>query len=197
MAHPVQDDTHGRILDAAVSLFAERGYGATSVREVCEAAGVTKPTLYYHFGSKEGLFRAIVDLHLGQLTRIIEEAVSTPGSLATRLRAYVAALTSHTQRHPEGMKVLESAHHGPDAAKAGVNRDELLAVHQRNAEHLSALLQEGVVSGELRADLDCFHTVLSLIGMTSFHCKAASLGFPLPDDHADRLVSHFLNGVAA
>ena len=197
MAQALQDDTHGRILDAACGLFAERGYGGSSVREVCEAAGVTKPTLYYHFGSKEGLFRAIVDLHLGQLTRIIEEAVATPGPLAKRLRAYVSALTSYTQQHSNGMKVLESAHHGPDAAKAGVNRDELLAVHERNAQMLSALLQEGVVSGELRADLDCFHTVLSFIGMTSFHCKAASLGFPLPSDHADRLVSHFLNGVAA
>ena len=53
------------ILGAARVLFAERGYAATSVREIAEAVGVTKPTLYYHFGSKDGLFTALVNHHLG------------------------------------------------------------------------------------------------------------------------------------
>src|SRR5215471_7397882 len=44
----------------AARLFAERGYEATSVREIVEAAGVTKPTLYYHFKSKEGLAQALL-----------------------------------------------------------------------------------------------------------------------------------------
>jgi len=46
------------IARAAARLFAEQGYDATSVREIVEAAGVTKPTLYYHFGSKQGLGEA-------------------------------------------------------------------------------------------------------------------------------------------
>ena len=45
------------IARAAARLFAERGYDATSVREIVEAAGVAKPTLYYYFRSKEGLRR--------------------------------------------------------------------------------------------------------------------------------------------
>ncbi len=196
MAEPALDDTHGRILEVATRLFANLGYGSTSVREVCEAARVTKPTLYYHFGSKEGLFRAVVDVHLGQLSRIVEKAVSSEGSVADRLRAYTSAVTAYTVAHADGMEVLHSAHHGPDSAKAGVSQAELTAVHEHNARLLSALLQEGVLGGELRPDLDCFHAVLSLIGMVNLHCRAASLGVPLPDDHAERVVSLFLNGVA-
>ena len=45
----------------AAKLFAERGYDATSVREIVEAAGVAKPTLYYYFRSKEGLGAGPVD----------------------------------------------------------------------------------------------------------------------------------------
>ncbi len=46
--------------DAAARLFSERGYEAVGVAEVCEASGVTKPTLYHYFGSKAGLLSAVV-----------------------------------------------------------------------------------------------------------------------------------------
>ncbi|MCE1227092.1 MAG: TetR/AcrR family transcriptional regulator, partial [Geobacteraceae bacterium] len=45
-----------RLLDAALQLFSTKGYAATSVRELVEAAGVTKPVLYYYFKNKEGLY---------------------------------------------------------------------------------------------------------------------------------------------
>ncbi|HJW09563.1 MAG TPA: TetR/AcrR family transcriptional regulator [Holophagaceae bacterium] len=48
-----------RLLEVALSHFAARGYDGVQVREVAEEAGVSKPTLYYHFGSKEGLFRQL------------------------------------------------------------------------------------------------------------------------------------------
>jgi len=59
------------IASTAARLFAERGYDATSVREIVEAAGVTKPTLYYHFRSKEGLAQALVSDPLNALAETI------------------------------------------------------------------------------------------------------------------------------
>jgi AcrR family transcriptional regulator len=71
----------------AAKLFSERGYDATSVREIVEAAGVTKPTLYYYFQNKEGLARAIlfepVEELIGSLERLIEESPD-PLELAAR-----------------------------------------------------------------------------------------------------------------
>jgi len=55
------------IARVAARLFAERGFDATSVREIVEASGVTKPTLYYHFGSKQGLGEAILTQPLATL----------------------------------------------------------------------------------------------------------------------------------
>lgn len=55
------------IARVAARLFAERGFDATSVREIAEAAGVTKPTLYYHFGSKRGLGEAILTRPMASL----------------------------------------------------------------------------------------------------------------------------------
>jgi len=50
-----------RFLDAALELFSEKGYEAASVREICERAGLTRPTLYYFFKSKEGIYRALIE----------------------------------------------------------------------------------------------------------------------------------------
>jgi len=53
---PVRDT----IRAVATELFAEKGYAATSTREICQRAGITKPVLYYYFGSKEQLFRELI-----------------------------------------------------------------------------------------------------------------------------------------
>ena len=57
----------------ALELFSAKGYEGVSVNELTEAAGITKPTLYYYFGSKEGLFEAICKMHYTQLNGYITE----------------------------------------------------------------------------------------------------------------------------
>lgn len=52
--------TRGRILDAAASLLVTSGIESVSIRDVCDAAGVTAPAVYHHFGDKKGLFEAVV-----------------------------------------------------------------------------------------------------------------------------------------
>src|SRR3990172_5085308 len=71
MASPAMR-SNDRILQKALVLFSDKGYDATSVREICEAAGITKPTLYHFYGSKEGVYRAIVD---GALARFRADMV--------------------------------------------------------------------------------------------------------------------------
>ena len=61
----------------AAKLFADRGYEATSVREIVEAAGVAKPTLYYHFQSKEGLASAVLTVPLSNLVESLRRIVTT------------------------------------------------------------------------------------------------------------------------
>lgn len=64
------------ILEKALVLFAERGYEAVGVAELCEASGITKPTLYHYFGSKLGLLEAIIGEKGGILAARVEEAAS-------------------------------------------------------------------------------------------------------------------------
>lgn len=55
------EETKRRIVDKAKQLFVQRGYGAVTMNEVCEAAGVSKGSLYHHFPSKDELFLHIVE----------------------------------------------------------------------------------------------------------------------------------------
>ena len=59
-----------QILDAALKLFSHRGYGATSVRDIAEEAGLSKGNVYHHFPDKETIFRALIDRYF--------EAMSAP-----------------------------------------------------------------------------------------------------------------------
>lgn len=65
-------DNKDRLLDEALHLFARQGVDAVGVQEVVDAAGVTKPTLYHHFGSKDGLVKALVDRGFGALNRALD-----------------------------------------------------------------------------------------------------------------------------
>lgn len=57
-----------QILDAALKLFSHRGYGATGVRDIAEAAGVSKGNVYHHFPDKETIFRALLDRYFQAMT---------------------------------------------------------------------------------------------------------------------------------
>src|SRR4051812_21694653 len=67
-----------QIASAAARLFASRGYDATPVRMIVEEAGVTKPTLYYHFGSKEGLAQALLTRPMTGLVEALRGIVAGP-----------------------------------------------------------------------------------------------------------------------
>jgi len=67
------------IIDKALELFSSKTYEGVSVSEITEAAGITKPTLYYYFGSKEGVYEAVCRQHYAKLNLIVSEnAVYNP-----------------------------------------------------------------------------------------------------------------------
>jgi TetR/AcrR family transcriptional regulator len=75
------NNSKNTIFECALTLFSERGYEATGVAEIAEAAHIKKPTLYYFFGSKEGLFQAILDEYYRLLNdRLKAAAVYRPNS---------------------------------------------------------------------------------------------------------------------
>jgi AcrR family transcriptional regulator len=58
-----------QILDSALKLFSHKGYGATSVRDISEDAGLSKGNVYHHFPDKEAIFRALIDRYFEAMSQ--------------------------------------------------------------------------------------------------------------------------------
>lgn len=107
-------DSRVRILEAALSLFSEKGYEGASTREICELAGITKPTLYYFFQNKEDVYRALIDCSFKDFKTVIESGLSEQGSFRERLRLIAEQLFEQARSRPDLVKFLFSAVYSPN-----------------------------------------------------------------------------------
>jgi AcrR family transcriptional regulator len=98
-------DTRDQIVGAALSLVAERGFAATSVEDIATAAGVAKGSVFYNFGSKAGLFEAIITGGVTQLTAALR-AASAGLHGREALEALVTELLTQIQAHPDFAKLM-------------------------------------------------------------------------------------------
>lgn len=100
----------------AAKLFANHGYEATSIREIVEAAGVAKPTLYYHFQSKEGLARALLTVPLSSLVAKLRHIVTTVEDPVWCLEQVIEARYETLREDPDRGRFIYSLLFGPSVS---------------------------------------------------------------------------------
>jgi outer membrane protein len=98
-------DPRRRLLDAGLKLFANRGYAGTAVQDITEEARVTKPTLYYYFENKEGLFQALVDRAMDERLRLMQEAAPPGKPTVEQLTDIISVLTDYARRHADLLRL--------------------------------------------------------------------------------------------
>lgn len=94
-------ETRDRLLAKALKLFSARGYEAVGVQEIVEAAGVTKPSLYHHFGSKDGLLEALLQDRFEELFDALGPALQYHGDLPATLTAVAQAYLGFAQKRAD------------------------------------------------------------------------------------------------
>ncbi|GLW63510.1 TetR family transcriptional regulator [Actinomadura rubrobrunea] len=109
-----------QMLDVAEQVFGERGYRGTSMDEIAERCGVSKPMLYEYFGSKDGLLLACIGRAKAELHEVTEKAMagaSTPDDVLWRgMLAYFSFIDSHSR--PFAMLLQEPLSGPPETAEA-------------------------------------------------------------------------------
>jgi AcrR family transcriptional regulator len=98
--------TRERLLEAAIEMFAERGYAATGVDALCRRAGVAKTGLYWEFQNKVGLLNAVIDQVVAEWVDQIGEAARSAGSPRERLDVALSMVRRRIQERPEVFRVL-------------------------------------------------------------------------------------------
>lgn len=133
-----------RVLDAAVELFAERGYDATSVAEVVARAGVAKGGFYHHFPSKEALLYEVYgDLITRQLAAM-EEILARGDDAATTLRALIDDLVRSTAASAARAMVFWRELHRLDGQRTSAYR----AARRRYHDAVADLIRHGQRDGQ-------------------------------------------------
>jgi AcrR family transcriptional regulator len=94
-----------QLVGVARGLFAEKGFEATSIEEIAERAGVSKPVVYQHFGGKEGLYAVVVDREVRGLTESITRSFTADNPRLVAEGAAEAFLC-YIEEHEEGFRVL-------------------------------------------------------------------------------------------
>jgi AcrR family transcriptional regulator len=99
-----REQTRRRLLEAAARLFGEKGFRATSVDDIAEAAGFSKGALYYNFETKDQLFEALVEEHIDVMVGGLEEALADVRTIEDKLAAVQHALASE-ERYKSGQRL--------------------------------------------------------------------------------------------
>lgn len=134
------DERRKQLFDVALSLFAERGYKATTMDEIAEAAGVTKPLVYQHFASKRALYLELVDSVAEDLLTSIGEATSAAPSPRKQVEDGFAAYFELVVTHETAFRLLY-ARSSPADAQLG---NALRRVEDAIAEAIDPLIAAGL-----------------------------------------------------
>ncbi|MET7599750.1 MULTISPECIES: TetR/AcrR family transcriptional regulator [unclassified Streptomyces] len=139
----VTPDAARRLLVAAVEAFAERGYHATTTRDIAGRAGMSPAALYIHYKTKEELLHRISRIGHEKALAILRAAADGEGGAAERLEVAVSSFVRwHAAQHTTARVVqYELDALGPDA------RAEIVALRRQVDAQVRGIIQDGVAAG--------------------------------------------------
>ena len=183
-----------RIFQSALRHFSQKGFAATSLREISEDALTTKPMIYYYFGSKEGLYGSIVREILEEMASAIRSHVNPDCSAADQVLAYCERYVEHFLAKEEIIAlVLREVFGLGGAPMATVSQ----ALGEQVRQPLDEILRAGMDRGEFRRDhvFDCATALTGILNM--FILAHVFGGAAIERDAPLRQVRHFVTGLGA
>jgi TetR/AcrR family transcriptional regulator len=138
-------ESRQQILAAALALFAQKGYAATSVREIVDAAGITAPSLYYYFGNKEGLYLELMQTHCTMIDEVLDLHLYTSASAKRRLKDLVDEIFSHVIKDRDFFRLMFSIYYGPSQ---GAPYCDFIFYHVKFHATIKTIIEDGIASKE-------------------------------------------------
>ncbi len=192
----VRQEKRDRIIDAAVDVFADKGFRAARISDIARAAGVADGTIYLYFDNKDELLITIFEEKMGELLIRLRQALAGGGSPTERMRRYARFHFEQLRSYPALAQVLQvelrqSTRFFTDYRP--VRLWEYLGLFEE-------LIKEGQEAGALRADVDtqvikwAFFGALDEISIQwVLSRKRDRINL---DQTADQVVDVFLRGMA-
>lgn len=156
----VRPDAARRLMAAAVESFAERGYHATTTRDIATAAGMSPAALYVHFPAKSAVLFAISRSGHERMLAMVERVVAAEPAPAATMRAFVERFVAwHAKRHVVARVVQHEL-----SALPPEEYEVVAALRRRTEQLVRDVITRGVAAGEFQP-VDVRTTARAVLGM--------------------------------
>jgi AcrR family transcriptional regulator len=186
--------TAERLFDISAALFCEKGYAATTTREIAAAAGIQQASLYYHVTGKEDLLHQICVSSLEQLLTDVQSAVSAATDPLERIEVlahtHLRTILRHQIRHVTMLNELR--------ALSDPHRTAVMALRKKYAHLVRSVIEDAQAAGAVRADIPARYLYLALLNILNWAVLWFRRGQTLSEDQLGRtFTSIYLTGAAA
>lgn len=180
-------DKKDHILDVAEKIFSDVGYDGASTRMISGEAGVNMAMLNYYFGSKEGLFMAVIERRISSFQNLLQN-IGSDDSMTTwaKVEKYIDMYVERVVNNNCFQKLL---YQEMSVVKRGELGDRLTRVILQNTSEVKKILKEGVDKGEFNKDIDIELVIAAIYGTKNFvintpMVSSAMLGFDVQDERS-------------
>ena len=184
-------DNRQQLLNSALQLFSQRGYDAVGVQEIVTCAGLTKPSLYHHFGSKQGLLEALLQEGSAPLLSAIEEASVYRDGLDQTLERVLDAYLGFAEGAPAFYRFWLSLLYTPP----GNDTHELaVALFTKQRSHIEEMFRRAAEDHGNMRDRHVRYAYV-FIGLINSVVTANISGGPIAPEQRREILHQFSHGI--
>jgi TetR/AcrR family transcriptional regulator, cholesterol catabolism regulator len=187
-----------RLLEAAAAVFAEKGFGATSVNDIAARLGSDRASVYYYYGSKQEIYLDLIRRAVEQIVVLAETTAADSGPATVRLRHLFETTLDGFERHYPYLHIFIQEDVRRFAPEDGPGNVELEAWGTRFEKAFGTVIKDGIAKGEFRTNLDPRLALLAMLGTINWSHRWFLPGERLTGEELGTgFVEIFLEGIRA
>ena len=149
-----------RIIESAVEIFAQKGFHETTMKEIAEAAGVGKGTIYVHFKNKDDLFSKILDRGIDELAQYVNGEINNINTPGKKLKKAIKAQLKYFNKHED---FCVFAFREVWAYREDL-KNKIEKLHNKHTVILKEIINKGIKSGDFQM-VNKENTAAAIVGM--------------------------------
>lgn len=159
-----KEQTEERILDAAQSVFQEKGYDGARMQEIADAASINKGLLHYYFKSKDRLFEKVLSLAFGRMAKVMGNSLNSDVPLEDKIRLFVQTYITIVSHNTFMLRfVVNELHRNPQKFV-----DKMLSRKDKpDFDGFSRQVEQEIAAGRIRP-IDPHHLFINMLAMCAF-----------------------------
>lgn len=180
------------ILEAAETLFADKGFDAVSMSAIARLANTSKPNIYHHFKNKNELYLAVMKSAVQRSSVLLDSLEEAPGTFRQHLSGFSAGQLNNILTHNRSTQLILR-----ETLSGGTQNGREIAKHVVGEvfSRLVAMVRQGQQENEFRDDIDPALAAFMVVAANMFFFQASPIMKHIPETHFTNDAGTFSNGV--